>query len=60
MGSAAAYYPMQAPPGLRSAMIEMDPSYSLAFTPLSMSNARIQSGLRSNVHKNKTLILYKI
>jgi glycine/D-amino acid oxidase-like deaminating enzyme len=49
MGSATAYYLMRTAPGLRAAVIEMDPSYSRASTTLSMSNARIQFSFRSNV-----------
>jgi glycine/D-amino acid oxidase-like deaminating enzyme len=49
MGSATAYYLMRTAPGLRVAVIEMDPSYSCASTTLSMSNARIQFSFRSNV-----------
>ena len=49
MGSATAYYLMRTAPGLRVAVIEMDPSYSRASTTLSMSNARIQFSFRSNV-----------
>ncbi|MDO9109095.1 MAG: FAD-dependent oxidoreductase, partial [Desulfatirhabdiaceae bacterium] len=47
MGSATAYYLMRTAPGLRAAVIEMDPSYSRASTTLSMSNARIQFSFRS-------------
>ena len=49
MGSVTAYYLMRAAPDLQTAVIEMDPSYSRASTTLSMSNARIQFSLRSNV-----------
>ena len=49
MGSAAAYYLKRTAPDLQTAVIEMDPSYSRASTTLSMSNARIQFSLRSNV-----------
>ena len=49
MGSATAYYLKRTAPDLQTAVIEMDPSYSHASTTLSMSNARIQFSLRSNV-----------
>lgn len=49
MGSATAYYLKRTAPDLRTAVFEMDPSYSHASTTLSMSNARIQFSLRSNV-----------
>ncbi|MBI5593679.1 MAG: FAD-binding oxidoreductase [Deltaproteobacteria bacterium] len=49
MGSATAYYLMRTAPGLRAAVIEMDPSYSRSSTTLSMANARIQFSFRSNV-----------
>ena len=49
MGSAIAYYLKRTAPDLQTTVIEMDPSYSRASTTLSMSNARIQFSLRSNV-----------
>ena len=49
MGSATAYYLMRTAPGLRTVVIEMDPSYSRSSTTLSMANARIQFSFRSNV-----------
>jgi len=49
MGSATAYYLMRTAPDLQTAVVEMDPSYSRASTTLSMSNARIQFSLQSNV-----------
>ncbi|MFO7666011.1 MAG: FAD-binding oxidoreductase [Desulfobacterales bacterium] len=49
MGSATAYYLQRAAPDLKTAVIEMDPSYSRASTTLSCSNARIQFSLLSNV-----------
>lgn len=49
MGSATAYYLQKAAPNLKTAVIEMDPSYSRASTTLSMSNARIQFSFRPNV-----------
>ncbi|MFH0919681.1 MAG: FAD-binding oxidoreductase [Fibrobacterota bacterium] len=49
MGSATAYYLKRTAPNIKTAVIEMDPSYSRASTTLSMSNARIQFSFRSNV-----------
>lgn len=49
MGSATAYYLKRTAPDIRTAVFEMDPSYSRASTTLSMSNARIQFSFRSNV-----------
>ncbi len=49
MGSATAYNLMRISPGVKAAVIEMDPSYSRASTTLSMSNARIQFSFRPNV-----------
>ena len=49
MGSATAYYLMRTAPGLRTVVVEMDPSYSHASTTLSMANARIQFSFKPNV-----------
>lgn len=49
MGSATAYYLMQADPRIKIAVIERDPAYTKASTTLSMSNARIQFSLRQNI-----------
>jgi glycine/D-amino acid oxidase-like deaminating enzyme len=49
MGSATAYYLMRSAPHLKTAVVEMDPSYSKASTTLSMSNARIQFSFQPNV-----------
>jgi glycine/D-amino acid oxidase-like deaminating enzyme len=48
MGSATAYYLMQADPTLKVAVIERDPSYTHASTTLSLSNVRIQFSLKEN------------
>jgi glycine/D-amino acid oxidase-like deaminating enzyme len=53
MGSATAYYLNKRAPDLRTAVFEMDPSYSRASTTLSMSNARIQFSFPSNVRISK-------
>ena len=49
MGSATAYYLMQADHTLKVAVIERDPSYARASTTLSMSNIRIQFSLKENI-----------
>jgi len=49
MGSATAYYRMQADNTLKVAVIERDPSYARASTTLSMSNVRIQFSLKENI-----------
>lgn len=49
MGSAAAYYLMQADPQLNLAVIERDPTYAQASTTLSATNVRIQFSLAENV-----------
>jgi glycine/D-amino acid oxidase-like deaminating enzyme len=49
MGSASAYYLMNADPTLSVAVVERDPTYTHASTTLSMSNIRIQFSLKENV-----------
>jgi glycine/D-amino acid oxidase-like deaminating enzyme len=49
MGSATAYYLMNADPTLNVAVVERDPAYTHASTTLSMSNIRIQFSLKENV-----------
>jgi L-2-hydroxyglutarate oxidase LhgO len=49
MGSATAYYMMNADKTLRVAVVERDPSYARASTTLSMSNVRIQFSLKENI-----------
>ena len=49
MGSACAYYLMNADDKLKVAVIEMDPAYERSSSTLSCSNARIQFSLRKNV-----------
>jgi glycine/D-amino acid oxidase-like deaminating enzyme len=50
MGSATAYYLMNADPTLKVAIVERDAAYTQASTTLSMSNVRIQFSLKENVH----------
>lgn len=49
MGSAAAYYLIQADPQLKLAVIERDPTYARASTTLSAANVRVQFSLPENV-----------
>jgi FAD-dependent oxidoreductase domain-containing protein 1 len=49
MGSATAFYLMQADHSLKVAVIEGDPSYARASTTLSLSNVRIQFSLKENI-----------
>jgi len=49
MGSATAYYLMQADSSLKVAVVERDPSYARASTTLSMANVRIQFSLKENI-----------
>ncbi len=49
MGSAAAFYLMQADPQLNVVVIERDPTYAQASTTLSATNVRIQFSLPENV-----------
>ncbi len=49
MGSASAYYLMEADPTLKVAVVERDATYSQASTTLSMSNVRTQFSLKENV-----------
>jgi glycine/D-amino acid oxidase-like deaminating enzyme len=49
MGCATAYNLMKADSALRVAIVEMDPTYERASTPLSDGNIRIQFGLQENI-----------
>lgn len=49
MGCATAYYLMQADDGLRVAIVEMDPTYEKASTPLSDGNTRVQFNIKENI-----------
>lgn len=49
MGCATAYYLMKADEKLKVAIVEMDPTYTRASTPLSDGNIRIQFNLKENI-----------
>ena len=49
MGCATAYYLMKADDRLRVAIVEMDPTYEKASTPLSDGNIRVQFSLKENI-----------
>jgi glycine/D-amino acid oxidase-like deaminating enzyme len=49
MGCAAAYYLSKADASLTIAVIEKDPTYEFASTPLSLANVRIQFSLKENI-----------
>ncbi len=49
MGCATAYYLLRSDPQLKIAIIEMDPTYEKASTPLSDGNTRIQFNIKENI-----------
>ena len=49
MGCATAYYLLKLNPNLKVAILEMDPSYEKASTPLSDGNTRIQFNIKENI-----------
>ncbi|HET9906233.1 MAG TPA: FAD-dependent oxidoreductase [Anaerolineales bacterium] len=49
MGCATAYYLLKLNPNLNVAILEMDPSYEKASTPLSDGNTRIQFNIKENI-----------
>ena len=49
MGCATAYYLRMADEGLRVAIVEMDPTYEKASTPLSDGNIRVQFNIKENI-----------
>jgi glycine/D-amino acid oxidase-like deaminating enzyme len=49
MGCATAYYLRKADDGLRVAIVEMDPTYEFASTPLSDGNTRVQFNIKENI-----------
>lgn len=53
MGCATAYYLLRDEPRLRIAIIERDPSYARASTPLSDGNTRVQFNLPENIRMSQ-------
>ena len=49
MGSSVAYHLLAAEPSLKLAVVERDPTYTRASTPLSLGGIRIQFSLRENI-----------
>jgi len=49
MGCATAYYLAKEDPGIKVAVIERDPTYAMASTPLSLGQVRIQFRLKENI-----------
>ena len=49
MGCATAYYLLKYDPRLNIAILEMDPTYEKASTPLSDGNARVQFNIKENI-----------
>ncbi len=49
MGSSVAYHLMAAEPHLKLAVVERDPTYTQASTPLSLGGVRIQFSLKENI-----------
>lgn len=49
MGCATAYYLLKADPKLRVAILEMDPTYARASSPLSDGNVRLQFNVKENI-----------
>lgn len=53
MGCAAAYYLLKSEPKLGVLILEKDPSYAKASTPLSDGNTRIQFNIRENIQMSQ-------
>ncbi len=53
MGCATAYYLLKFDPKLKVAMLEMDPTYERASTPLSDGNTRIQFNIKENIQMSQ-------
>jgi len=53
MGCATAYYLLKYDPALKVAILEMDPTYEKASTPLSDGNTRIQFNIRENIQMSQ-------
>jgi glycine/D-amino acid oxidase-like deaminating enzyme len=49
MGTSAAYHLLSLDPGLRLAVVEKDPLYTHASTPLSLGGIRVQFSLKENI-----------
>src|SRR5512135_2980404 len=49
MGSSAAYYLLSLEPHLKLAVVERDPAYTQASTPLSLGGIRVQFTVRENI-----------
>jgi glycine/D-amino acid oxidase-like deaminating enzyme len=53
MGCATAYYLLKTDPKLNIAILEMDPSYAKASTPLSDGNTRVQFNIKENIQMSQ-------
>lgn len=53
MGCAAAYYLLKFNPNLKVAILEKDPTYERASTPLSDGNTRIQFNIKENIQMSQ-------
>lgn len=53
MGCATAYYLMKFDPRLKVVVLEMDPTYTKASTPLSDGNTRIQFNVKENIQMSQ-------
>lgn len=53
IGCATAYFLLSADPNLKVSIVEKDPTYSYASTPLSLANVRIQFSLKQNIEISK-------
>jgi glycine/D-amino acid oxidase-like deaminating enzyme len=53
MGCATAYYLLKFEPQLKVALLEMDPTYEKASTPLSDGNTRIQFNIKENIQMSQ-------
>src|SRR5215510_12704877 len=53
MGCATAYYLLKSDSKLNIAILEMDPSYARASTPLSDGNTRIQFNIKENIQMSQ-------
>ncbi|MCI0555674.1 MAG: FAD-binding oxidoreductase, partial [Anaerolineae bacterium] len=53
MGCATAYYLLKDDPRLKVAILEMDPTYEKASTPLSDGNTRIQFNIKENIQMSQ-------